>query len=295
MNVAEQNRELVAAITIATAAFKKHLDWDSLTDKPRVAVVLGSGLGAFADNLENRRDVPFNAIPGMPASAVPGHAGKWVLGKTQDGVNVIAQQGRIHAYEGHDLKTVTLPVRILAALGVHHLLLTNAAGSVNPEYRPGDFVLIEDHINFASYSPLAGIFDPELGQRFVDLSHAYDTATNENLMALCRERRPEMRLHRGVYCGVRGPQYETPAEIRMMGKLGGDVVGMSTVAETIVARQCGMVVNGISCVTNFGSGLSRSNLSHEEVAAMGSKSAPQFIWLTEAFLKLTDTAPNRAL
>lgn len=283
----QKNIELAAAVKTAAEGLKTALKWQGLSAKPRVAVVLGSGLGAFADALAERLDLPFAAIPGMPASAVPGHEGKWVLGKTASGCAVIAQQGRIHAYEGHDLSTVTLPVRVLARLGVERLLLTNAAGSLNPDYRPGDFVLIDDHINFAAWTPLTGIFDKELGQRFVDMSEAYDLQLNDAVAKAAGENRPDIKLHRGVYAGVRGPQYETPAEIRMMGKLGGDVVGMSTVPETIVARQCGLKVNGISCVTNFGSGLRPGALSHEDVAEMGRRSAPQFTWLVETWLGLT--------
>jgi purine-nucleoside phosphorylase len=284
----ERNRRLAAAVKTATDGLKASLKWDSLASKPKSAVVLGSGLGAFADALSERLTVPFSAVPGLPASAVPGHAGQWVVGKTAGNVTVVAQQGRIHAYEGHDLATVTLPVRVLAELGIKRLLLTNAAGSVNPSYRPGDFVLVDDHINFAAWSPLTGVFNEELGQRFVDMSEPYELAMNNVLAETAAQKRPDIKIHRGVYCGVRGPQYETPAEIRMIGKLGGDVVGMSTVPETIVARQCGMNVNGISCVTNFGSGVKPGVLSHKDVAEMGRKSSPQFSWLVDAWFGLAN-------
>lgn len=285
-SLTEQNRALAAAVKTATNGLKSALNWDGFAPKPVSAIVLGSGLGAFADALSERLAVPFSSVPGMPSSAVPGHAGQWVIGKTAANVAVLAQQGRIHAYEGHGLPTVTLPVRVLAGLGIKRLLLTNAAGSVNPSYRPGDFVLVDDHINLAAWSPLTGVSGEELGQRFVDMSEPYELASNDSLAKTATEKRPDIRIHRGVYCGVRGPQYETPAEIRMIGKLGGDVVGMSTVPETIVARQCGLKVNCISCVTNFGSGLRPGALSHEDVAEMGRKSAPQFTWLVEAWLGL---------
>lgn len=274
------NRELTARVDTA----KKTLAAKIRGEIPRTAVVLGSGLGAFTATLKNADAIPYGDIPHMPVSAVPGHAGRFVVGKTEKNISVIALEGRVHAYEGHDLSAVTFYVRLLARLGVKRLILTNAAGSVNPSYRPGDFVLIDDHINFSGHTPLTGIFDSGLGPRFVDMSRAYDGDLNSALVELAAKSRPRIRLHRGVYAGVAGPQYETPAEIRMLGKLGADVVGMSTVPETIVARQCGLMVNGISCVTNYGAGLSEAKLHHEEVAKAAAECADDFMALVNGMI-----------
>jgi len=285
--LAEKNRLLIRMVSESTEALKKALNWSTLPTQPKIGIVLGSGLGLFCAGLKDKREVVFTQIPYLPDSAVPGHSAKWVYGVTAKGVPIIVSQGRIHGYDGHESTIVTLPIRILAKLGLKHVVLTNAAGSVNPDYRPGDFVLIDDHINLQVLSPLRGIFDPELGPRFVDLSEPYDLATNTALEALCRKERPAIRLHRGVYCSVHGPQYETRAEIRMIGKLGGDVVGMSTVPETIVAKQCGLKVTALSCVTNFGCGLSSDALDHTHVAAMAQKRAPEFCWLLEELVAMS--------
>lgn len=287
----EDNQNLIRKVSETASALREKLGWNNLAAKPKIAIVLGSGLGIFCDALQNKIEVPYGDLPHMPNSSVPGHAGKWVFGVTAAGIPVLAQQGRVHYYEGYDLSWVTFPIRVIAKLGLQHIILTNAAGSVNPEYRPGDFVLLDDHINLTAHSPLHGLFNPdtnnpELGPRFVDLSEPYDLTTNTLLHHHCTADRPEIRIHRGTYAGVTGPQYETRAEVRMIAKLGGDVVGMSTVSETIVAKQCGLKVSGLSCVTNFGCGLGTTPLNHEEVAEMGKKRAPEFCWILEELFGL---------
>ena len=282
----KKNQMIIQNVAEATQALRTELAWDARAHKPRVAVVLGSGLGLFCDALTNKRTVSFENIPHLPASTVPGHAAHFVVGTTQSGVCLLVAQGRVHAYEGHASDIVTLPIRMMAALGIQHVLLTNAAGSINPNYRPGDFVLLDDHINLTGQSPLTGVFDDALGTRFVDLSEPYVLSVNVALQKKCAADLPDVTVHRGVYMGLSGPSYETPAEVRMLGKLGGDVVGMSTVYETIVAKQCGLKVNGISCVTNLGSGLGTGTLNHMEVADMGKKRAGAFCAILEMATEL---------
>lgn len=280
------NRDLVIRVEEASTRLKAELLWNELPKKPKVAIVLGSGLGIFADRLKNTRVVPYKKIPHMKESAVPGHAGQWVCGTASHGQSLLVAQGRVHGYEGHSLAAVTLHIRMMKALGIEHVILTAATGSVNPEYKPGDFVLLDDHINLMFQTPLTGIFDEALGPRFVDLSEPYSLATNQALVTRVKNVKPTLRLHRGVYAALPGPQYETPAEIRMVHRLGGDVVGMSTVPETIVAKQCGLKVTGMACVTNFGSGLSPGGLNHEEVTATAKLVATDFCWLIEELVKL---------
>ncbi len=234
--------------------------------RPRIAIVLGSGLGAFAQQLEGATAIPFAEIPHFPRSTVPGHSGKLMIGKVA-GVPVAVMQGRVHAYEGYSSEEVTFPVRVLGRMGVKMLVLTNAAGGINPGLKQGQLVLLADHINLSGRNPVAGRNDERLGPRFFDMSEAY----SQRLRELAHEaaRQMDFRLDEGVYLSVLGPSFETPAEIRAFRALGADLVGMSTVEETIVARQMGMEVLGISCVTNMAAGIQKEPLSHEEVMETG--------------------------
>jgi purine-nucleoside phosphorylase len=234
--------------------------------RPKIAIVLGSGLGAFAEQLEGATAISFGEIPHFPQSTVPGHSGKLVIGKVA-GVPVAVMQGRVHAYEGYSSEEVTFPVRVLGRMGVKTLVLTNAAGGINEGLKQGQLVLIADHINLSGRNPVAGLNDERLGPRFFDMSEAY----SERLRGLAHEaaRAMEFRLDEGVYLSVLGPSFETPAEIRAFRTMGADLVGMSTVQETIVARHMGMEVLGISCVTNLAAGIQKEPLSHEEVMATG--------------------------
>ena len=232
--------------------------------KPAIGIILGSGLGSIADEIENPIVIPYSDIPNFHKTTILGHSGKLYLG-TLRGVPVACLQGRFHFYEGHSMEEVVLPTRTLCQLGIHTLVLTNAAGGINTRYRPGDLMLIEDHLNLVGNNPLVGANIPELGPRFPDLSEAYDSECLEILKATAKKL--ELPVHAGVYAGVLGPTYETPAEIRMLRHLGADAVGMSTVFESIAANHCGVRVAGISCVTNLAAGLSPHKLSHEEVLA----------------------------
>jgi len=234
--------------------------------RPRVAIVLGSGLGAFAEQIEGATAIPFAEIPHFPQSTVPGHSGRLVIG-TIGGAAVAVMQGRVHAYEGYSSEEVTFPVRVLGRMGVAQLVLTNAAGGINPAFRQGQLVLIADHINFSGQNPVAGPNDERLGPRFFDMSEAYSA----RLRKLAQEAAKSMNLdlEEGVYLSVLGPSFETPAEIRAFRTLGADMVGMSTVQETIAARHMGIEVLGISCVTNMAAGIQAEPLSHEEVMETG--------------------------
>ena len=229
---------------------------------PEIGMILGSGLGDFADTLENRQVIPFTDIPDFPAATVPGHTGAFVFG-TRQGKSVVCLQGRLHYYEGHSMSLLTLPVRIMAKLGVKLLVLTNAAGGVNTAYRPGDLMLITDHINYSGMNPLIGVNDPELGPRFPDVTDLYCSRLRLKVKLAAVE--AGIGLRQGVYMMFSGPCYETPAEIRFARVIGADAVGMSTVPEAIVAAQCGMEVVGISCITNMAAGVLPQKLNHQEV------------------------------
>lgn len=234
----------------------------------KVGVVLGSGLGAFADALENRVETPYGAIPGWPLSTAIGHAGKMVEGRVGS-AEVIVLAGRAHLYEGYSAAQVAFGIRELHRRGVHSVILTNAAGGVNLEYRRGDLVLISDHINLMGANPLTGPNDDSLGVRFPDMSEAYPREYRE--MARRVGLGLGLSLQEGVYAGVPGPSYETPAEIRFLRIIGADLVGMSTVPETIAANHLGMKVLGISCVTNMAAGILPEKLTHHEVMATGER------------------------
>lgn len=248
---------------------------------PPVAVVLGSGLGILADHMQEARDLAVEDIPHYPPSTVHGHAGRWVAGRL-DGTFVLALKGRVHAYEGYSQDQVVFPVRLLAALGVKTLVTTNAVGCIDRRLRPGDLVLLEDQLNLMFRNPLRGLNDDAAGPRFPDMSAAYD----RDLMAVALEtaRQEGLELHTGVMGGLLGPSYETPAEIRMLARCGADVVGMSTIPETIAARHLGLRVAAISCVTNFAAGLSARPLDHSEVTEAAEMARGRFSRLLAAFL-----------
>lgn len=230
---------------------------------PKVGVILGSGLGDFIDKMENKTVISYNDIPHFKKVTVQGHGGNLILG-TVKGVEVVALQGRFHFYEGHSLNDVVFPLRLLAQLGIDILVLTNAAGGINLTYSPGDLVILTDHINFTGQNPLIGPNDESMGPRFPDMGQAYNRELVQILHTTSKEL--NIKTQKGVYVGVLGPTYETPAEIKMFRILGGDVVGMSTVPETIVANHIGLKVCGISCVTNMGAGvISDQTLKHEDI------------------------------
>jgi len=233
--------------------------------EPRAAIVLGSGLGFLADEVRDAVRIPYAEIPGFPEPGVAGHKGELVAGSL-DGVAVLVQSGRFHLYEGHGADVAGLPVRVFATLGLRTLIVTNAAGGVRPTFRPGTLMLIADHINLMFRNPLIGeVLEGE--ERFPDMSEPYDA----NLRALARDvaREAKLPLEEGVYVGLLGPSYETPAEIRMLGRLGADAVGMSTVPEVIVARARGIKCLGFSTITNLAAGISPTALSHQEVLEVG--------------------------
>lgn len=254
----------------------------NLKETPEIGVILGSGLGDLAEKIQDRIITRYSDIPNMPSSTVQGHAGQFVFGKL-GGKSVVMMQGRIHYYEGHDLNSVVLPVYIMKSLGVKKLLVTNAAGGVNKKFKPGDLMIIKDHINFAFNNPLIGINFEEIGPRFPDMSMAYD----KHLISVAREcaLKNGIEIKEGTYLMMTGPSYETPAEIRMVRTLGGDAVGMSTVPEVIAANHCGIRTLGISCITNMASGILNQPLSHKEVIETSNKIKNKFILLLMEIIK----------
>lgn len=231
-----------------------------------VAIVLGSGLGGFAEELRDATAVPYDEIPGFARVTVEGHAGRLVIGKAGD-TSIVAQQGRFHFYEGYSLEEVTFPIRVLKLLGVKTLILTNASGALNANYVPGSLMLITDHINLMGVNPLIGPNDERFGPRFPDLTNVYSPPLQDIVLEEARAMKLEMR--RGVYASLTGPSYETPAEIHMVRSLGADAVGMSTVPEAIVARHMDMQVLGISCITNLAAGVTDRPVDHTQVIATG--------------------------
>ena len=243
-------------------------------------LILGSGLGELADEIEQPIAIPFSEVPHFTVSTVVGHAGQLVYG-TLSGKKVLAMQGRFHYYEGHSMQTVTYPVRVMAALGIHSIVVTNAAGGVNTSFEPGNLMLITDHINFTGDNPLIGENEDDLGPRFPDMSHAYTKAYQEKAEQVAAKL--GVGLKKGVYMGFSGPTYETPAEIHMARTIGADAVGMSTVAEVIVAAHSGLKVLGISCITNLAAGM-QSSLNHAEVVETTERVKEQFKQLTKTTL-----------
>lgn len=249
----------------------------STTDvKPEIGLILGSGLGVLGDQLEDAVTIPYEDIPHFPVSTVEGHAGELIIGKLQ-GRNVVLMKGRFHMYEGYEPERTALPVRVMKALGVNTLLVTNAAGGVNLDYKPGNLMLISDHINLTGRNPLMGPNDNDLGVRFPDMSEAY----SRRLRKIAKETAADLgfTVQEGVYVGLLGPNYETPAEIRMLRTLGIDAVGMSTVSEVIVARHSEIEVLGISCISNMAAGILDQPLSHSEVMETTELVKEQFLSL----------------
>ena len=254
---------------------------DQGVDTLEVGLILGSGLGELADEIEDRVVIQYTDIPSFPVSTVEGHAGQLVCG-TLGGKKVIALQGRFHYYEGYTMEVVTFPIRVMSELGVESMIVTNAAGGVNRDFTPGDLMMITDHINFFGTNPLIGANDEEQGPRFPDLSQAYDLEYQTFIKEAASEL--DLPLKEGVYFGMTGPTYESPAEIRMINTLGGDSVGMSTVPEVIVARHAGIRVAGISCITNFAAGLG-GELNHEDVIEVSTKIRSSFKSLVVTLLE----------
>ncbi|HET7629195.1 MAG TPA: purine-nucleoside phosphorylase [Bacillales bacterium] len=262
---------------------------EKINEKPEVGLILGSGLGMLADQIEDRVVIPYRDVPGFPVSTVSGHKGQLVFGRLE-GVSVAAMQGRFHFYEGYSLREVTFPIRVMKQLGVETLIVTNAAGGVNETYKPGDLMLICDHINGLSANPLTGKNDERFGVRFPDMSEAYSKSLRR--LAIEAAAKFDLSLQEGVYLATSGPCYETPAEIRMMRKLGADAVGMSTVPEVISARHAGIEVLGISCITNAGAGILDVPLTHDEVIETTERIRDSFMKLVKAILKLRGRVTN---
>ena len=249
--------------------------------RPKIGLVLGSGLGGFADELSGATRVPYANIPFFPRSTAVGHAGQMVIG-TAAGIPVAAMQGRVHLYEGYSAQEVAYPMRVFDQMDVHAVILTNAAGGINLEYKQGALVVITDHLNLQGQNPLAGPNDDRYGPRFPDMSQAYWKPYRE--MALQAAKRLGKTLYQGVYAGLLGPSYETPAEIRYLRTIGADLVGMSTIPEVIAARHMGVKVLAISCVTNMAAGILDQPITHDEVLQTGERVKGDFLALLQAVL-----------
>lgn len=239
----------------------------------QAVVVLGSGLGAFADEVENAVVIPYEEIPHFERATVAGHEGRLVLGDV-NGVSVAVQQGRFHYYEGYEIDKVVFPIRVFGVLGIKTIILTNAAGSINTNFKPGSLMLIRDHLNLMGVNPLRGKNDERFGVRFPDMTEVYDRGFLEK--AIAEAAAIDLSLRRGVYAALSGPTYETPTEIHMLRNCGADAVGMSTVPETIAARHMGMRILGISCITNYAAGILDENIDHEHVMEASAKAAGTF-------------------
>ncbi|MBS7526689.1 purine-nucleoside phosphorylase [Fusibacter paucivorans] len=255
-----------------------------IDEAPTVGLILGSGLGDLAEEIESPVFIPYNLIPYFPISTVEGHMGRFVYGDFM-GKKVIAMQGRFHFYEGYSMRDITFPIRVMKAIGVKHIILTNAAGGVNRKFKPGDLMLITDQINISGHSPLIGRNDPTLGPRFPDCSNLYDHDFNDRVIGLAKAL--QLELQQGVYFYSTGPQYETPAEIKMAALLGADAVGMSTVPEAIVAAHAGMKVTGISCITNMAAGIQKTALNHHEVVETANRVKTNFSKLVKKMIEIT--------
>ena len=251
---------------------------ESVAKAPSVGVILGSGLGAFASTLEDPTVIPYGDIPHFPDVHVVGHSGQLVIGTLPGSqTRVAALAGRVHLYEGHAVSKVVHPIRSLAKWGVKGAILTNAAGGINPSFNVGDLMLITDHLNLSGTNPLLGLNDARLGTRFPDMSTAYNPIFAERISTWANA--AGIKLQKGVYCGLLGPSYETPAEIKMLRAMGGDAVGMSTVCEVIAANHAGMNVAGFSCITNLAAGMGDEPLNHQEVKASADEARERFIRL----------------
>ncbi|QKY69249.1 purine-nucleoside phosphorylase [Lentibacillus sp. CBA3610] len=259
---------------------------DKLTSAPGIGLILGSGLGVLADEIENPVSFAYKDIPHFPESTVSGHKGQLVIGELE-GKQVIAMQGRFHYYEGYSMQQVTFPVRVMKEMGIDSIIVTNAAGGINQSYSPGDLMLITDHINNMGDNPLLGPNDASLGERFPDMSQVYDKAylqhAKDHAAAL------GLNVQEGVYVGNSGPTYETPAEINMLRTLGGDAVGMSTVPEVIVSGHAGLRVLGISCISNMAAGILDQSLTHDEVIETTAQVREDFLRFVKEIIR---TLPN---
>jgi purine-nucleoside phosphorylase len=256
--------------------------------RPRIGLVLGSGLGGFAEELADAVHIPYTDIPSFPRSTAVGHAGQMVIG-TSNGVPVAAMSGRVHLYEGYSPKEVAFPVRVFARMGIRALILTNAAGGINLEYKQGALVAIADHINLQGQNPLVGANDERFGPRFPDMTQAYWKPYRE--MALEEARKMRLTVYQGVYAGLLGPSFETPAEIRHLRTIGADLVGMSTIAEVIAARHMGLKVLAISCVTNMAAGILDQVITHDEVLETTNRVQGEFVELLRAAIRRIDEKP----
>ena len=257
---------------------------DKIPFRPRLALVLGSGLGDYAERIEIETSIDYHEITDFPVSTVSGHKGRFVFGHIGT-VPVVIMQGRVHFYEGYSIEEVVLPERLMHLMGAEILFLTNACGSANPAYQAGDFMLLTDHILYSVPNPLIGANAEELGVRFPDMSEVYDPALRKEIFACAKDL--GISLREGVYMQFSGPSFETPAEVRMAHILGADAVGMSTACEAVAGRHCGMRICGISCISNLGAGLSEEPLSDEDVKVVANRVAPLFKKLvTEAILRI---------
>ncbi|GGH69094.1 purine nucleoside phosphorylase [Compostibacillus humi] len=248
---------------------------------PSIGLILGSGLGSLADEIEMKTVIPYSEIPHFPQSTVKGHKGQLVIGELE-GKKVIAMQGRFHYYEGYSMQQVTFPVRVMKELGISSLIVTNAAGGVNKDFQPGDFMIITDHINLMGDNPLIGKNDDRLGDRFPDMSECYDQQLIQHAEECAN--RVQIKVKKGVYAANTGPQYETKAEVKMVHVLGGDAVGMSTVPEVIAANHGGIRVLGISCISNMAAGILEEPLSHAEVIETTERVKEDFVKLVRIIL-----------
>ncbi len=285
----EHSTHLYDRLQQATAAIDRRLSSkeNATRTPPHVGFILGSGLGAWADSLDNRLAIRYADIPHFPPSTVVGHAGQLVFGDRQ-GVRCVALQGRVHVYEGHSAAAVAFPARVLIALGARVLIVTNAAGGLNPAWPPGTLMIIRDHIALLGDTPLRGPNDERIGPRFPDMTNAYA----DELRKLVKEAATEQNIPvvEGTYAAMPGPAYETPAEVKMLQVIGADAVGMSTVPEVVVANHMGARVIGISCITNHAAGLTGRPLSHDEVTQTADRARTQFASLLDAVLqKLVQT------
>ncbi|MDR2599023.1 MAG: purine-nucleoside phosphorylase [Oscillospiraceae bacterium] len=252
--------------------------------EPKIALVLGSGLGGYADEIDVKATVDYNEISGFPVSTVPGHKGRFVFGHVKD-VPVVIMQGRVHYYEGYPMSDVVLPIRLMGLLGAKTLFLTNAVGGINPEIPAGDFMLIRDQFMYNVPSPLIGENIEELGTRFPDMSEIYKKNLREKILSAAKSL--DIKLLEGVYAQFSGPNFETPSEIKAAGIMGADVVGMSTACEAIAANHMGLNVCGISCIANLAAGISKTPLTHDEVQEMADAAAPRFKALvTESIIRI---------
>lgn len=267
-------RDAYEKLTVCYESVRKRIDF-----RPSVALVLGSGLGDYADSIRVEAELPYGEIEGFPVSTVPGHDGRFIFGYVGE-VPVVCMKGRVHYYEGYPISDVVLPVRLMRKMGAKLLFLTNASGGVNPEYKAGDLMMLTDHIACFVPNPLIGANADALGVRFPDMSHIYDEDLQE--MIRCCAGEEGISIREGVYLQLTGPSYESPAEVRMLRTLGADAVGMSTAVEAVAANHMGMKICGISCVCNLAAGLTPEPLTHEEVQEAANAAAPLFQRLVTA-------------